>query len=129
MKKIIVLILFLFALLTTQGQNGVSMRVGYTLKDLKEEVETLTPVGTTGTNYMQEVPGVMIIYGVKEDICVEQLYVYNKSKFGEVLKLILEDKNFIKLNDLTYIRVIDNVPMQYSLEVDDDLFYILVTFV
>lgn len=129
MKKIIVLILFIFALLTTQGQNGVSMRVGYTLKDLKEEVENLEPVGTEGTAYMQKTPGAIIVYGIEEDICKEQLYIYNKSKFGEMLKLILDDKKFIRLDDLTYIRIVDDVPMQYNLEVKDDAFYIFVTFI
>ena len=132
MKKLILttIIVFITSFLFAQDElNQVRLRIDDSLEEITKSVPAAIEKHSkeNGMYLLHDAEHVWVFYYIENNICNVQMYVYNATNTAMVLKSFSDPNEFVRINNMEYIRVEDGRILTFKLEIEDKLLTLIVT--
>jgi len=104
MRTLLVVLLMIIAT-TASAQSEVRLRVGMTLKEIRDEVpEAIERDKGHGNHLVQESDNEIVVYFFDDDgVCNVQVYVYSIEGVPEVVETLKSTKNMVMISDREFM--------------------------
>jgi len=127
MKNLIIIIILCLSGNTFAQDIKLKLDVDYTtIKD--EYSQAITKYTEEGVKYLilEKEEVIVWMYFNEKDICDMQVYAYEISILGNMLKAFNNDKDFIKVSATEYILVTENKILSYEILIEERIILLFI---